>query len=434
MKNTLAVSRIFTRVLALMLAMIFMAAAQAQNPTAATKRPAGVPEGFVATPFGYFHASCVRKLEPGATLMKPERAVRHADGHYESIEACAYPRYSNKGEALPTDTAAGNRPTIGHAWIEASSTTTSTSYGKLVASWIVPPAPTGRDGQTVYLFPGMEDYLNVISIIQPVLGWNSDFSNAWGIASWNCCINGTTWESAAVPVQPGDTILGTMTANCAAGTLMCATWDVVTQDVTTGKSTTLSHTGSDGQVFNWAFAGALEVYNIAQCSDYPPNGLATFFNIALYDNNFKLIQNPGWSTPGWDTSMTPQCNYGGTAAATHVQLNSGATCSAVNVTFTIANAATVWGQNLYVVGDQTELGSWTPAKGFALQINGSGANVPWSGTVALPPATNIQYKYVKWDGSKAVWESNQPTASGNRMLTTPSCGVSTTQNDGNFKK
>jgi alpha-amylase len=107
----------------------------------------------------------------------------------------------------------------------------------------------------------------------------------------------------------------------------------------------------------------------------------------------------------------------------------GGTCA---VTFSIANANTSWGQNLYVVGNQTPLGNWTPAQGFALTIQGSGANATWSGTVSLPASTAVQYKYVKWNGSTAVWESNQATASGNREFTTCASGAAT-RNDGSFK-
>jgi alpha-amylase len=108
----------------------------------------------------------------------------------------------------------------------------------------------------------------------------------------------------------------------------------------------------------------------------------------------------------------------------------GGTCA---VTFTIANANTVYGQNLYVVGNTTALGNWTPASGYALAIQGSGANVPWTGTVALPASTATQYKYVKWNGSTAVWESNQSTSSGNREFTTCASGTAVSRNDGNFK-
>ena len=106
------------------------------------------------------------------------------------------------------------------------------------------------------------------------------------------------------------------------------------------------------------------------------------------------------------------------------------TCS---VTFTIANANTTYGQNLYVVGNQAAIGNWTPASGFALTIQGSGANVPWTGTVALPASTAMQYKYVKWNGSTAVWESNQSTSSGNREFTSCAAGSAVARSDGNFQ-
>lgn len=108
----------------------------------------------------------------------------------------------------------------------------------------------------------------------------------------------------------------------------------------------------------------------------------------------------------------------------------GGTCA---VTFTIANANTSWGQNLRIVGNTWALGNWAPASGFALTIQGSGANVPWSGTVSLPAGTALQYKYLKWNGSSAVWEGNQPTASGNREFTTCAGGAAQVRNDGNFK-
>jgi len=40
---------------------------------------------------------------------------------------------------------------------------------------------------------------------------------------------------------------------------------------------------------------------------------------------------------------------------------------------------------------------------------------------------------VKWNGTTAVWESNQTTASGNREFTTCAAGGTATRNDGNFK-
>jgi alpha-amylase len=137
-----------------------------------------------------------------------------------------------------------------------------------------------------------------------------------------------------------------------------------------------------------------------------------------------------------NASITVPADGGATAPAVAIYTgqkvggNGGGTCSA---TFTIANANTVVGQSLYVVGNQTALGSWTPASGKLLTIQGSGANVPWTGTVSLPANTAVQYKYVKWNGTTAVWESNQTTGSGNREMTSCAAGGTVSRNDGNFK-
>ena len=139
------------------------------------------------------------------------------------------------------------------------------------------------------------------------------YASAWGIASWNCCVSGTTYEGPPQPVSPGDTILGYMFDTCAAGTLSCGSWDIVTWDLQNGKFSELLNTSSFKQTFNWAFGGALEVYNVVQCSDYPATvapGMS-FNEIGLYDYNFVQIANPGWSISNTSGGLTPQCGYGG---------------------------------------------------------------------------------------------------------------------------
>ena len=290
-----------------------LTAAQALTP-AGSKRPASVPSDYVITPFGYFHSSCVKELAKGDVVRREYNAIQHADGSFDDTHVCSYPRFDAKGQKAGLDAESVKEPTISHAWVEYSGVTTTSSYGALIAEWTVPPAPSANNGQTVYLFPGMEDYKDVVTIIQPVLGWNSDFASAWGIASWNCCVTGTVYESAPVRVNAGDTILGELVDTCAAGTLSCASWDVFTEDITSGKYTELVNTSSQGQTFNWAFAGALEVYNVSQCADYPPNGSISFHNLTLYTDAFVPISNPGWSITNSSSGLTPQCSYGGSIA------------------------------------------------------------------------------------------------------------------------
>ncbi|WP_304438281.1 carbohydrate-binding module family 20 domain-containing protein, partial [Cellulomonas sp. B6] len=81
-------------------------------------------------------------------------------------------------------------------------------------------------------------------------------------------------------------------------------------------------------------------------------------------------------------------------------------------------ATTVWGQDLYVVGDHAGLGGWDPARAVPL----SAATYPvWRATLTLPPGTAVQYKYVRKQGSTVTWESGA-----NRTLTVPAGGTLTT--------
>src|SRR5271155_1022112 len=294
---------------------------------AGVHRPPGVPEEYVITPSGYFHPSCVRELSKGEILLSDGRFVQHADGSVENIPACSYSHYTAGGEMITGGTLESVPPTISHSWIEYGDTTTTTAYGDLTAIWPVPPTPTSNDGQTVFFFPGLEDYNDVVSIIQPVLGWNafSNFSNEWSIASWNCCPGGNEYYSTPLAVNVGDTILGSINSTCSAGNESCSKWNVTTEDDTTGKSTILSGTSSEGQTFNWAFGGALEVYNIVQCNDYPPGGELTFSDIGLYNYNFVQITNPGWTYVDSASGLTPQCSYGGQTTSTSVTLDFGNT-------------------------------------------------------------------------------------------------------------
>ena len=187
------------------------------------------------------------------------------------------------------------------------------------------------------------------SILQPVLGWNDPIATlgaVWSIASWNCCLSGTTQHSEFVPVNVGDTIAGSIQSTCGAGTLSCPAWNITTTDETTGGSIVLSNTPSEGQTFNWAFAGVLEVYDVSQCSDYPPNSGTIFSNLYLQDNTFTPIANPGWTFDNQSAGLTPQCSYGGQAYGAQVELNYGSTPPALPPTY-IEQSSTPSPSNCY---------------------------------------------------------------------------------------
>jgi hypothetical protein len=281
--------------------------------SAGSNRPAAVPENFVVTPFGYYHPNCVNHLAKGDVLREDEKAIQRNNGSTENIQQCAFPHYRADGEKVIGDERAPKTPDISHAWIEYASITTTGAYGQIYGEWDVPPTPASNDGQTVFLFNGLEDINDVVTIIQPVLGWNSDYGSAWGIAAWNCCVNGSVNEATPAKVNPGDHLEGYVFMNCASGTKVCSSWDIVIVDVQNGSFSELLDTSNFGQQFNWGFGGVLEVYNIKQCTDYPSPDYAGgigFTNQSVLNASFVSL-TPNWKVTNAASGLTPQCNYGG---------------------------------------------------------------------------------------------------------------------------
>jgi hypothetical protein len=287
-------------------------------PTAGPGRPGNVPEGYRITPLGYFHPSCVQSLTKGERLLADGR-VQQADGSIQGKAlTCMYPHYTRTGIVInassaktgasqSSNTQTNPTPELS-GWLESASVvagSSSKSYGALIATWTVPAQPSTDDGQVLFFFPGLEDINDTQSILQPVLQWSH---GQWGIASWNCCMNGVIAESPVVNVSSGDRIYGSITSTCPQGTLSCATWNVLSLDLSTGESTTLGDTPSEGQIFNWAFGGVLEPYYVVTCDDLPKDRRISFDDITIFDENLQVVRNVDWSEAG-NTEATPQCGY-----------------------------------------------------------------------------------------------------------------------------
>jgi alpha-amylase len=90
------------------------------------------------------------------------------------------------------------------------------------------------------------------------------------------------------------------------------------------------------------------------------------------------------------------------------------------VTFSVS-ADTIWGQNLFVVGNHSALGNWAPTAARPMTwVSGSGSRGNWRAVLDLPASTTYQYKFIKKDGAgNVVWEGGS-----NRIVTTPSGGGS----------
>ncbi len=106
------------------------------------------------------------------------------------------------------------------------------------------------------------------------------------------------------------------------------------------------------------------------------------------------------------------------AVALHVGARVGGAPPATVAGEFAVSATTGFGQNVHLVGSIPALGSWDLAKAVPLS---SAAYPSWRGTVALPPSTSFQYKYIKKNADGTVtWESDP-----NRTATTPASGTLT---------
>ncbi|KAJ5772754.1 hypothetical protein N7457_007650 [Penicillium paradoxum] len=85
---------------------------------------------------------------------------------------------------------------------------------------------------------------------------------------------------------------------------------------------------------------------------------------------------------------------------------------------------TSYGQDIYIAGSISQLGSWDTGKAIALSADGyTSSNPLWQATITLPVGTKFEYKFIKkTSGSSSVtWESDP-----NRSYTVPSGCAGTT--------
>ncbi|MFG2720367.1 carbohydrate-binding module family 20 domain-containing protein [Streptomyces sp. NPDC048416] len=120
------------------------------------------------------------------------------------------------------------------------------------------------------------------------------------------------------------------------------------------------------------------------------------------------------ATLGADTALALQVNARTCGGGSGSGSGTGTGTTAPGASFAV-DATTVPGQNIYVTGDQSALGSWNT--GAALKLDPAGYPV-WKLDVALPAGTSFAYKYLRKDASGQVtWESGA-----NRTATVPADG------------
>ena len=163
--------------------------------------------------------------------------------------------------------------------------------------------------------------------------------------------------------------------------------------------------------------GNTVTFNGTNSSDSDSDGTVASYN---WDGGLADIAQPTktFNTVGDFTfNLTVTDNDGATSSADSVKVTVTDNSATVGVNFTCQNGSTVWGQNVYVVGSISELGSWNSANAIKLDAT---SYPTWTGTINnLPANTNIEWKCIKRDVGSVEWQSG-----GNNSVTTGSSGSS----------
>jgi alpha-amylase len=176
----------------------------------------------------------------------------------------------------------------------------------------------------------------------------------------------------------------------------------------TAAGETISVVGNQAALGNWAPASAV---TMTQSGSVWTATAALPLNTAV---QYKYIRKTAAGAVTWEYDPNRSRTTPSTCSTTWADTWNGpgtTSCTAVAVTFA-ATVTTIFGENVFVLGNRSELSNWNTSGGLAL----SSATYPvWRGTVNLPFNTTFEYKYVKKNGSSVAWESG-----GNRVVNTGS--------------
>lgn len=155
-------------------------------------------------------------------------------------------------------------------------------------SFTVPEPPNKNDGQTVFIFPGMENFGSNL-IIQPVLQWGRSGAGdlgTWAIASWYVSSSGDAFHTDLQPVSSGQVLEGVIRQS-------------KKDDIFTVVSSFHGLPGTELIIHNspqmTTFYEALEVYNLDNQLELPASS-PKFFDITVKDDGKEY--NPLWFPRG----------------------------------------------------------------------------------------------------------------------------------------
>jgi hypothetical protein len=171
-------------------------------------------------------------------------------------------------------------PTTGFVVDASWANQTGTPITYFATSWEVPPPPATWNGQTIFLFNGIQDATNT-HILQPVLQWGTSGAGGgeyWSIACWYA-ENGPSAHTGLIRVDPGTVLTGVMQMipfrvlpgpGARGFSYLCQFCGIGASALTALEIPELTYA-----------LETLEVVNVTRCSDYPQTSHTSMSGIEI---------------------------------------------------------------------------------------------------------------------------------------------------------
>jgi hypothetical protein len=217
-----------------------------------------MPNNLVLTPGGYRDAALVHHVAADTVIDTSQGRLRQLSLTGDVL--------ADHGPLRPLNIYAPEEkivPAFGSGWITYASWTNDigTPVSRFATTWTVPPEPLTSNGQTIFLFSGIQ---NSTMIYQPVLQWGPSAAGGganWAVSSWYAASTGHSFYTTPVNVNVGDVLTGVMvmTGTSGAQHSYSCEFDGI-------ANTTLNITNVEE--LTWCIE-TLEAYSITAATDYP---------------------------------------------------------------------------------------------------------------------------------------------------------------------
>jgi hypothetical protein len=239
-----------------------------QQQVTSSSKSVGRQQSLVLTPGGFRHPSLVHYVE------------RDHEVHHSTTSKRIRNIHTNEFHILKEEMVLpGEVPAFGSGWICYASwmNDTGSPISVFKTTWEVPPEPTTRGQQTIFLFNGIDPMNTSTGILQPVLQWGPSAAGGgqfWSISSWYVSGDGHAYHTDLIQVNVGDRLVGLMTFVGGQD----GNFNYVCEfDGITGTRLPVQNVPE----LMWCNE-TLEAYNISQCSDYPATSKTTFSDISIH--------------------------------------------------------------------------------------------------------------------------------------------------------